>query len=214
MLGRLLAAGALALTFALAAFAPARAADATIADPAAKQVETFHAALIDTMKRGHDLGMMGRYKALEPAIDAAFDFPTMMRFIVGPTWATMSDTDHKSLTDAFRRLTIANYASNFDNFNGQHFTIDSNVIQRDSDRIVQTVFVPVGDKPVPLLYRMRQSGQTWKIIDIFLEGYVSELATRRSDFSATVAAGGAAALMKKMNTLADTILAGVAKPTR
>jgi phospholipid transport system substrate-binding protein len=157
--------------------------------------------------------MQGRYHALEPAVDAAFDFQVMLPFIVGPGWASMSDADHKSLVAAFRRLTLANYASNFDSFNGQRFTMDPNVIQRDSDRVVQTTLIPKGEKPVPLLYRMRQDGGPWKVIDIFLEGYVSELATRRSDFSATVASGGAPALIKKMNDLADSLLAG-AKPSR
>jgi phospholipid transport system substrate-binding protein len=213
MLGRLLA-GALALTFALAAFAPAvQAADPAVTDPAAKQVETFHAALLDVMKRGPQLGMMGRYHTLEPAIDTAFDFQVMLPFIVGPTWASMPDADHKALIAAFRRLTLANYASNFDAFDGQRFTMDPNVIQRGSDRVVQTTLIPKGEKPVALLYRMRQEGDPWKIIDIFLEGYVSELATRRSDFSATVASGGAPALIKKMNELADSLLAG-AKPSR
>jgi phospholipid transport system substrate-binding protein len=215
MFGRLLVAGALALTIALAAFVPAaQAADPAITDPAAKQVETFHAALLDVMKRGPQLGMMGRDRALEPAIDSAFDFPTMLPFIVGPNWASMSDADHKSLIAAFRRLTLANYASNFDSYDGQRFTMDPNVIQRGSDRIVQTTLIPKGEKPVPLLYRMRQAGETWKVIDIFLEGYVSELATRRSDFSATIATGGASALIKKMNDLADSLLAGGTKPQR
>jgi phospholipid transport system substrate-binding protein len=211
MLGRLLA-GALALTIALAAFVPAsQAADPAITDPAAKQVEAFHDALLDVMKRGPQLGMQGRYRVLEPAVDAAFDFQVMLPFIVGPTWTAMSDADHKSLVAAFRRLTLANYASNFVSFDGQRFTMDPNVIQRD--RIVQTTLIPKGEKPVPLLYRMRQDGTPWKVIDIFLEGYVSELATRRSDFSATVASGGAPALIKKMNDLADSLLAG-AKPSR
>jgi phospholipid transport system substrate-binding protein len=214
MLGRLLA-GALALTFALAAFAPAAiAADPVAADPAAKQVETFHTALLDVMKRGPQLGMMGRYRALEPTIDGAFDFQVMLPFIVGPNWTSMSDADHKALIAAFRRLTLANYASSFDSYNGERFTMDPNVIQRGADRIVQTTLIPKGEKPVPLLYRMRQDGDPWKVIDIFLEGYVSELATRRSDFSATVASGGAPALVKKMNDLADSILAGGTKPQR
>ena len=214
MLGRLLA-GALALTIAFAAFVPvAAAADPAITDPAARQVDAFHSALLDVMKRGPQLGMAGRNRTLEPAVDTAFNFQVMLPFIVGPSWSSMSEADHKALIAAFRRLTLANYASNFDNFDGQRFTMDPNVIQRGSDRIVQTTLIPKGEKPVPLLYRMRQDGDSWKIIDIFLEGYVSELATRRSDFSATVSSGGAAALIKKMNDLADALLSGGTKPQR
>jgi phospholipid transport system substrate-binding protein len=53
---------------------------------------------------------------------------------------------------------------------------------------------------------MRQVGGTWKVVDVFLNGYVSELATRRADFASTVAAGGAPALVAKINALADGLL--------
>ena len=69
----------------------ARAAT-TVTDPAAVQVQTFYAVLVDTMKHGPQLGMEGRYKALAPAVDAAFDLATMMQFIVGPSWSTMSQS--------------------------------------------------------------------------------------------------------------------------
>jgi phospholipid transport system substrate-binding protein len=183
-----------------------RAADT---DPAARQIQTFYAALLDTMKHGHELGVHGRYQAMAPAVDAAFDIPTMIRFIVGPSWASMADTDHKALIDAFRRMTIANYATNFDDFHGEQFTVDPNVQSRGPDDIVQTTLVPSdGGKPVPLIYRMRATNGSWKIIDVFLNGYVSELAMRRSDFASTLASGGAAALAKHLNALADNLLAG------
>lgn len=209
MFKKWLSVAAIALSLALGQFAlPALAADAAVTDPAAKQVQIFHDVLLDTMKRGHELGVQGRFKMLEPAIETDFDLPIMMQFIVGPSWATMPDSDRKSLIDAFLRMTAASYASNFASFSGQRFDIDPNVLQRGADKVVQTTLVPVGEKPVPLLYRMRQSGDQWKIIDVFLEGYVSELATRRSNFAATLAAGGAPALAKKMNDLADSLLAG------
>jgi phospholipid transport system substrate-binding protein len=210
MLARYLA--VVAILFSLVTASAVAPAFADAGDPAAKVVESFHASLLDTMKRGHELGIQGRYKALEPAADAAFNFPVMTQFIVGPAWSSMSDADHKSIIEGFRRLTLANYASNFDNFNGQRFTLDPNVIEKGSDKFVQTTLVPNGDKPVPLIYRMRQSTDgSWKIIDILLEGYVSELATRRSDFGATITSGGASALLKKMSDLSDSLMSGAKK---
>lgn len=184
------------------------AAAAAESDPAVTQIQTFYSALVDAMKRGHELGMHGRYQALTPAVDAAFDIPTMIKFIVGPSWAPMSDADHKALIDAFRRMTIANYASNFSDFHGERFDVDPTVQTRDADHFVQTTLVPPDGKPVPLIYRMRNTSGSWKIIDVLLNGSVSELAMRRSDFSATLASGGAAALVKQLNTLSDNLLAG------
>jgi phospholipid transport system substrate-binding protein len=155
--------------------------------------------------------MQGRFKALEPAVDATFDIPAMIQFIVGPSWANMSAADKTALTTAFRRMTVANYAANFSKYDGEQFKVDPNAQQRGPDKIVQTTLMPRGDKPVPLIYRMRDSSGSWKVIDVFLEGYVSELATRRSDFAATLASGGAPALVAKINQLTDSLLNGTTK---
>jgi phospholipid transport system substrate-binding protein len=197
---------AAALALAVALSAPARAQD-----PAAEKIQSFYNVLLDTMKHGPQLGVQGRVKALEPSVDATFDTAAMIQFIVGPSWANMSGPDQSALTTAFRRMTVASYAANFAKFDGEQFNVDPNVQQRGPDRIVQTTLVPQGDKPVPLVYRMRDSGGSWKAIDVFLEGYVSELATRRSDFAATLSAGGAPALIAKINQLTDGLLNGMTK---
>ncbi|HEX4160580.1 MAG TPA: ABC transporter substrate-binding protein [Rhizomicrobium sp.] len=197
-------AAALALAFALAV--PARAQDSGV-----EKIQSFYNVLLDTMKRGPQLGMQGRFKALEPAVDATFDIPAMIQFIVGPSWANMSAADKTALTTAFRRMTVANYAANFSKYDGEQFKVDPNAQQRGPDKIVQTTLMPRGDKPVPLIYRMRDSSGSWKVIDVFLEGYVSELATRRSDFAATLASGGAPALVAKINQLTDSLLNGTTK---
>ena len=197
---------AFALVVVVLASVPARAAD-----PAADRIQSFYTSLLDTMKRGPQLGMQGRYHALEPAVDAAFDIPAMIQFIVGPGWSGTNDGDKNNLIAAFRRMTIANYAANFTSFDGEQFNVDPQVQQRGPDRLVQTTLVPRGQKPVPLVYRMRESSGNWKIIDVFLNGYVSELAMRRSDFAATLAKGGAAALVAKMNQISDGLLSGTTK---
>ena len=196
-----------AILIAVSPRAPANAADA-VSDPAARQIETFYGSLIDTMKHGPQLGMMGRYKALEPAVDKAFDLVSSMRLIIGPSWSTMPDADKNALVTAFRRMTIANYASNFDTFSGERFDVDPNVQTRGPDKLVDSKLVPQGGQPTQFIYRMRQSGGTWKIIDVYLAGFVSQAALKRSDFASTLAAQGPQGLAKRINSLADASLAG------
>jgi phospholipid transport system substrate-binding protein len=193
-------AGRLAGAMAALVMLPAAPASAASADPAAIQVDGFDSALIGAMKAGKAAGVQGRYRALAPAVSRAFDIPTMIRFAVGPSWATIPPAQQQSLTDAFERLTVASYAHNFDSFSGERFEVDPNVVTRGPDKVVQTRIVPPG---VVISYRMRQSGGTWKIIDVFYNGSISQLTTRRADFSATLAKGGAPALIAHLNALAD-----------
>ena len=175
-------------------------------DPAARQIETFYAALLETMKQGIQLGIEGRYKKLQPAIEASYDLPLMTKFVVGPTWAAIPAAQQKMLTQAFERMTIASYASNFKSFGGEKFVVEPTTEVRGADHIVRSQLEPADKAPVALIYRMRKTGRTWKIIDVYLGGTISELSLRRSEFSATVKTGGADALINKINEVSDKLM--------
>ena len=191
-----------AVALALAAQAPI--ARAAAADPAAAKIEAFDASLIETMKAGPALGAKGRYRKLAPAVEEAFDLPVMTRFAVGPTWATMSEADRQALVKAFTRLSIASYAHNFDRFGGERFDVDPKVATRGPDKIVEAHLV-AGGRTVNLTYRMRQSAGGWKIVDVYYDA-ISQLTTRRSDFAAPLASGGAKGLLAHLAATSDKLL--------
>jgi phospholipid transport system substrate-binding protein len=194
---RLLAASLLAL---LLAGVPASALAA--ADPAAAQIERFDAALSTIMRDGASLGVKGRARELTPTVEAVFDLPVMTRFAVGPTWAGMSDADHQALTEAFKRLVIANYAHNFDS-EGTRFDVAANVETRGPDKLVQCKIIPAHTDPASVLYRMREDGGTWKVIDVYYNNSISELTTKRADFASSLASGGAKALIAHIDAQVD-----------
>jgi phospholipid transport system substrate-binding protein len=55
---------------------------------------------------------------------------------------------------------------------------------------------------------MHRVGDKWKVIDVYLNGYVSQVALRRADFSSTVASSGASGLVKKIDEIVDRQMAG------
>src|SRR3954466_3818713 len=112
----------------LLAAAPALTAVQTLsvmaqaADPAVTQVQGFYDALQASMKSGGTA--KSRYEKLKPAVEKTFDLSAMTATAVGPSWASLSDADKKALTDAFSRMTVADYAKNFDAYNGEKFTVE------------------------------------------------------------------------------------------
>ena len=194
----------LALAAALFGAAVPAAAVAQAADPAAAQIEAFDNTLVSVMKQARSLGVQGRYRELEPAMDRAFDLPTMARFAVGPKWASASASDQAGLTKSFSRLAVSFFAKNFDDYSGQSFRIDPKVDTRGPDKLVRTHIVSPHDKTEDLTYRMRQATDgRWKVIDVYYKSSISQLATWRSDFAATMNSGGAPALIQKINATAD-----------
>ena len=119
----------------------------------------------------------------------------------------MAAGDRQSIIAAFRRFTIANYARNFDGYSGEQFVTNPQVQERGADKIVSTQMTAPGKAPIPFVYKMDNS-RGWKINDVFVNGYVSEVATRRSDFASTLRSGGASALVQKLNALSDNLLKG------
>jgi phospholipid transport system substrate-binding protein len=178
---------------------------AAAADPAAARIETFDSALVAIMKEGPSLGVSGRYRRFEGLVSETFDLPLMTRFAVGPSWATMSDAEHQALIRAFTRLTAASYAHNFDSYSGEKFDVLPGVQTRGPDKIVQSRLTPKGKAPVALVYRMRESGGEWKVVDIYLDA-ISQLTTRRSDFAAPLSAGGEKGLVAHIDAASAKLL--------
>jgi phospholipid transport system substrate-binding protein len=173
------------------------------ADPAVAQVQGFYDVLTASMKMGGSA--KGRYDKLKPAVDKAFDLPAMTATAVGPAFATMSDADKKALVDAFSRMTIANYAKSFDSYGGEKFTVEPASVTRGSDHFVKST-MNTGKETIAFNYRTHQVGSDWKVTDVYLAGNISQMAQKRSDFSATLASSGPQGLAKKINALADQML--------
>lgn len=177
-------------------------ASAQAADPAAASIQALDDGLVRIMKAGKAAGLRGRSAAIAPVVDRAFDLPLMTRLAVGSGWSGIAPADQTALVAALRRLTIAQYASNFDSFSGQSFTLAPQVETRGGDKLVRTTLNDPTGSPVSISYRLRQSGGSWKIIDVFYKNAISQLQTRRSDFSSILQAGGAKSLIAHLDALA------------
>ena len=147
------------------------------------------------MKQATSLGFEGRYRRLQPAIEAAFNLPLMIRLAVGPQWNALTPQQQGRLLDSFRRFTVATYASSFDGYQGEHFEITGEAPPPTGGTLVQTRLVSPKDDPVELNYLLRQGDAGWQIIDVFLSGTISELATRRAEFTSVLRRDGAAGLV-------------------
>ena len=187
-------AGAVALALAIPLPAVAQS------DPAQATVQSLDTALIGIMKAKGTART--RATAIAPAIDRAFDLPLMTRLAVGPGWTTIAPADQQALTAAFRRMTIAQYAANFDSWSGESFQIDPKIEARGGDKLVRTTLAGPGQTPVAIAYRLRGSGGGWKIIDVFYRNAISQIATRRADFAGVLAKGGAKVLVAHLDGLA------------
>ena len=173
-------------------------------------VQGLYDALLGTMKNGRTLGQSGRFTQLEPVIRRSFDLPTMARLSVGPSWAGMSEAQRQQVTESFRRYISAIYADRFDSYAGQKLEVTGEQAS-PGGVMVKSQIVKADGEPVKVDYLLRRNGEGWLISDIYLDGAISEVATRRSEFGAIIRTQGIDGLIVALNRKADILTGTTAK---
>lgn len=178
--------------------------------PAADTVRGFYDVLLSVMQNGSALGEKGRYETLKPAVSQTFDLPYMTRAVVGPVWASTSESQHRQVTDAFGRYVAATYADRFDSYRGQKLEVTGEQ-PRAPGVIVDSRIVRADGTPVVIKYLMRQNGDGWRVADVYLQGTISEVATRRSEFSSILRSQGVDGLTASLDSKAEMLVSGASR---
>jgi phospholipid transport system substrate-binding protein len=173
-------------------------------------VQSLYEALLTTMKNGRALGQSGRFTQLEPVIRKTFDFPSMARLSIGPSWAILTEAQRQQVTESFGRYISAIYADRFDSYAGQKLQVlgEQPVV---AGIMVRSQIVKADGEPVNVDYMMRRNGDSWLISDIYLDGAISEVATRRSEFAAILKSQGIDGLIAALNRKSEILTATTAK---
>jgi phospholipid transport system substrate-binding protein len=188
-----------AFVFALLGLAFATPAMAVADTPATVAVKNFYSTLTSVMKQGDQLGFAGRYKKLAPAIRKTFNLPLMARFAVGPTWLNATPDEQQQLISAFSDFSVATYASRFTKYDGEKFDVVDEKPASGGGVIVETRLIPKDSDPIPLNYLVKPDDQgVYRIVDVFLDGSISQLATERADFTSIVRRDGIPALVNQL----------------
>jgi phospholipid transport system substrate-binding protein len=169
-------------------------------------VRGFYDVLLANMRNGSVLGESGRYARLAPVVDRDFDIPAMTRLAVGVQWATLNPTEQQRLIAAFGHYVAATYADQFDSYSGQQLQV-AGERPYGPDMMVQTKIIKSNGDSTRLDYLMDQGG---RILDVYLDGSISELAVHHSEFHSILQRDGVDGLVMALNRKVD-LLANVAK---
>jgi phospholipid transport system substrate-binding protein len=185
---------------------PAHAAPASGGDT----VQSLYDALLSTMKNGRTLGQSGRFTQLEPVIRRTFDIPSMARLSVGSSWATLTEAQRQQVTESLVRYISAIYADRFDSYAGQKLQVTGEQ-PAAAGVMVRSRIVKTNGELVNVDYLMHRNGNSWLISDIYLDGAISEVAIRHSEFAAILKSQGIDGLIAALNRKADSLTATTAK---
>ena len=192
-----------AICVALAALSPRAIA---MGAGGSETVRSLYDTLLATMRNGPALGAHGRFAQIAPVVRRVFDIPFMTRLAVGPEWAGLSEPQRQQVSQAFERYITAIYAERFDSYSGERLQVTGEQASAGGTMITSQITKSNGE-PVHINYLMRQNGGIWQIADVYLDGTISELATRRSEFASILRAQGIAGLIATLNAKASTLSA-------
>src|SRR5215813_11415636 len=173
-------------------------------------VRGLYDALLNTMKNGRTLGQSGRFARLDPVIRRSFDIAEMARLSVGRSWTGLSEAQRQQMTESYGRYISAIYADRFDSYAGQKLEVTGEEAA-PSGVMVKSQIIKASGEPVKVDYIMHRNGDNWLISDIYLDGAISEVATRRSEFAAILKKDGIDGLIAALNRKADILIATTAK---
>jgi phospholipid transport system substrate-binding protein len=205
--GRKAAGAGLAAMLALASVAYQPSAEAS---GGGQTVQGLYDSLLNTMRNGSTLGESGRYSELAPVIERSFDLPFMARLAFGPGWSALTAAQQQQVAESYGRYLSAVYADRFDSYHGQRLDVTGER-QNPYGLIVTSQIIKADGDPVEVDYLMRQSGGSWLIADIYLDGTISEVATHRSEFADILQNQGVDGLIAALNRKADMLTGTTAR---
>ena len=168
------------------------------------KIEAYYQQLMPTIQQAARLSVVERDRRFTPVLTAVFDIPTMTRLAVGPSWRDFSAQQQAAVRDDFARFIVAEYASQIKDYSGERFVVDPQTTPeaRGGGEIVKTKLLQSNGRTVSINYLVRGG----RVVDIYLNGTVSDLALRRDEFASIIASGGAEGLIRKLQERTANLL--------
>ncbi len=174
--------------------APARAEESPTA-----VVEGINAALLEAMRNADELGFEGRRQLLEPVLTRSFNFPYMARVAVGRHWDELGEEQRARLVETFAHRSVADFAARFSGHSGERFEVTGTEPMPRGTVLVQNRLVRPSGEAIPINYVLRPfDDDSWRVIDVVLEGRYSELARTRAEYTSAIERQGFEGLIQSL----------------
>ena len=127
----------------------------------------------------------------------------MIAKIIGDTWKKTNKKDQQEIVFIFQEYIAKNYFNRFNKINNPTFNFKESKKIGEKLMLVKTGLV-VNKEEVSINYLLLFDKNKWRIFDVLLAGSISEIATKKSEFSGFISDGKITPLidaLKKKNAL-------------
>lgn len=142
----------------------------------------------------------------EKLFNEALDLDFIGKFVLGRYWKLATPQQRIDFIKVYRELNVKTWSARFDEFKGKSFVFDGSTPSNSANQIFINTAVAMGaGDPARVVWRVKQTGDTFKIVDIIIEN-VSLAITARNEYTAFIKNNGGnidaliADLTKKVNS--------------
>ncbi len=124
-----------------------------------------------------------RFKAL---LLENFDMPRISRFVLGRYWLTATAQEKEDFSKLLPDYVSRSYSNRFANYSGETLKVTGSRPAGQNATIVRSrIDSPPGGPPINVEWRVVQTGNDFRIVDVAVDG-VSLVLTHRDEFSAVI----------------------------
>lgn len=139
-------------------------------------------------------------KRFSKLFNEALDLDFIGQFVLGRYWKTATPQQRKDFIAVYRELNVKTWSQRFDEFKGKDFVFSGTTPSNSANQVFVNSTVPMDQgEPAKVVWRVKQNGSNFKIVDIIIEN-VSLAITARNEYSSFVKnnPGGVDALIKDL----------------
>ena len=139
-------------------------------------------------------------KRFAKLFNSALDIQFIGQFVLGRYWRTATPEQRQEFIDAYRELNVQTWSKRFDEFKGRNFIFKGTDASNSANQIFVNSTVPMEQgEPAKVVWRVKQIGNEFKIVDIIIEN-VSLAITARNEYTAFIkqSPDGVAGLIKNL----------------
>ena len=139
------------------------------------------------------------YEMVNELIIPRFDFVSMSKWVLGKHWKEADKEQRSEFINQFKALLVRTYARALLEYSGQeikYFPSEQN--PKSNLAVVKTELTSSSNAQLPILYRMHQKNEEWKVVDVSVDG-VSLVTTYRGSFATQIKKNGFDSLLNELS---------------
>ena len=134
---------------------------------------------------------------IDDVVKNSYDLEKMGKIIIGVDWKQIDTNTQKEFINVFKRFISVNYFRRFNKINELDFEHQTVKVIGEKFKLARVILTADNEK-LNIDYLLGFKNEKWKIFDVLIDGSISEVATKKSDFKKIIKEEGVSGLVKNL----------------